>query len=161
MDLLVDVTGGRIKQSDAANVMLVAIAGQESDWRHRRQVGGPARSYWQFEQGGAVAGVMNHSSTGAFARKLFERLDIGEPSLGPWVAPSTRTVYEAMAWHDLLAGGMARLNLWWKPQALPAVGDEAGAWAYYLDTWRPGKPHPEKWPKVYAAAMAAVKPVTT
>ena len=34
-------------QSDArARVLVLAIAGQESAWMYRRQVGGPARSFW-------------------------------------------------------------------------------------------------------------------
>lgn len=158
LDLLVDVTEGRIKRSPEADVLVMAIAGQEGDWRHRRQVGGPARSFWQFEQGGGVAGVMTHSATKAFAAKLFQRLDIGEPSLGAFVQPSTKTVYEAMAWNDLLAVGMTRLNLWWASPPLPAVGDVQGAWSYYLNVWQPGAPHPEVWPEKYAKALAAVKP---
>lgn len=157
LDLLVDVTAGKIKRSPEADVMVMAIAGQEGDWRHRRQVGGPARSFWQFEQGGGVAGVMTHPSTAPHARKLFERLDIGEPSLGAFVPPSQRTVYEAMAWSDLLAVGMTRLNLWWAAPPLPAVGDVEGAWAYYINTWRPGAPHHETWADKYSKARAAVK----
>lgn len=155
LDLLVDITAGKIKRTPEADVIVTAIAGQEGDWRHRRQVGGPARSIWQFEQGGGVAGVMSHPSTAPHAKKLFEYLDIGEPALGPFVQPSTKTVYEAMAWNDLLAAGMARLNLWWAAPPLPAVGDVNGAWAYYINTWRPGAPHPEVWPAKYSAAMAA------
>lgn len=156
LDLLVNITEGKIKRSKEADVMVMAICGQEGDWRHRRQVGGPARGFSQFEQGGGVAGVMTHPATASHAKKLFEYLDIGEPSLGPFVQPSQRTVYEAMAWNDLLHIGMARLNLWWAAPPLPAIGQQDAAWAYYINCWRPGKPHPETWPDKYAKARAAV-----
>ena len=54
--------------------------------------------------------------------------------------------YEAITNNDVLACIFARLLLWTHPQALPKRGDVAGAWAYYLDLWRPGKPHHELWP---------------
>ena len=40
-----------------ARVLLLAIGLQESKFSHRLQIGGPARGYWQFEQGGGVRGV--------------------------------------------------------------------------------------------------------
>jgi len=46
-----------VKSDARARLMLMAIAGQESAWEHRRQIGGPARSFWQFEGGGDVAEV--------------------------------------------------------------------------------------------------------
>jgi hypothetical protein len=39
-----------------------------------------------------------------------------------------------------------------------AIGDADGAWAYYLNTWRPGKPHPETWPALYVQALATTAP---
>ena len=35
--------------SAKARVMLLAIGLQESRFEHRRQIGGPARGFWQFE----------------------------------------------------------------------------------------------------------------
>src|SRR4051794_10226049 len=46
--------------SDRLRVELAAIAGQETGWSARRQVGGPARSYWQMESMGGVHGVLTH-----------------------------------------------------------------------------------------------------
>ncbi len=37
-------------------------------------------------------------------------------------------------------GVFARLLLWTDAKPLPAIGDEQGAWDYYLRNWRPGKP---------------------
>jgi len=64
-----------IPRSDAADIVLVAIAGQEADWRHRYQVlnsgnKGPARGLWQFERGGGVHGVLRHKRTATKARDL-------------------------------------------------------------------------------------------
>lgn len=145
LDLLTDLTG--TPSDERARVLVMAIAGQESEWEHRRQIGGPARSYWQFEQWGAVNGVLSHPASSDRARKVCAALDI--PSDVP-------TVYEAMAWNDRLAVTMARLLLWTDPAPLPGIGSQQAAWDYYLRTWRPGKPHPETWPERYATAMDVV-----
>lgn len=130
-------------QSDArARVLVLAIAGQESAWMYRRQVGGPARSFWQFEKGGGVAGLFNVAR--APLSKICDELAV------PF---DQSAVFEAMAWHDVLAASMARLLLWTDPAQLPAVGDVPAGWAYYLRNWRPGMPHPEAWPARYAKAM--------
>ncbi len=130
---------------DRARVIVLAIAGQESAWKDRRQRGGPARSFWQFEKGGGVAQLFKH--TPDQLRAVCAALSI------PF---DQTTVFEAMAWNDDLAGAMARLLLWTDSRPLPQVGDEAGAWNYYLDNWRPGAPHPEAWPGNYGKALAAI-----
>lgn len=122
-----------------AEKIILAIAGQESAWTHRRQIGGPARSFWQFESGGGVAGVMAHRASAAHAKALCAALAV----------PFDRAVvYEAIAWNDVLALGFARLLLWTHPKPLPA--DRDAAWHYYLDLWRPGNPHPATWPDRWA-----------
>lgn len=134
---------------DKARVLVMAIAGQESAWEHRRQIGGPARSYWQFEKGGGVAGVLRHPASKDKIERLCMPLDI----------PCTvDIVYEAMAWNDRLACCMARLLLWTDPHALPALGARDAAWDYYIRNWRPGLPHPETWPARYGTAMSLVTP---
>ena len=48
-------------ESAEATVMLLAIGLQESRLEHRRQIKGPARSFWQAEKGGGmVHGVLRH-----------------------------------------------------------------------------------------------------
>ncbi len=138
-----------IKSDDRALVMLMTIAGQESLWAHRKQIGGPARSYWQFEKGGGVAGVLQHAATKGAAAAVCKQLDI---------PCDVTTVYEAMAWNDTLAACMARLLLYSDPRALPAVGDQEAGWDYYIRNWRPGMPHPQTWPARYAKAMEIVGP---
>ncbi|MNL86831.1 hypothetical protein D3C87_2157110 [compost metagenome] len=56
----------------------------------------------------------------------------------------------------MLAAGVARLLLWTDPKTLPSIGDVDAAWALYLRTWRPGKPHPQTWPALHALAVAEV-----
>jgi hypothetical protein len=133
----------------AARVLLLAIAGQESGWESRRQIGGPARGFWQFERGGAVRGVLNHPVSTHPAAKLCAALAI---------PADEATVYEALAWSDHLAVGLARLLLLTDPAPLPGIGDEAGGWACYVRNWRPGKPHPDVWPLRHQAAVAAYSP---
>lgn len=121
----------------AARVELVAISGQEADFRHRWQVidparpevRGPARGLWQFERGGGVRGVLVHPQCAAAARQLCSARG---------VVPEAAAVHAALASDDVLAAGFARLLLWSDPSPLPAVGDVGAAWQLYLRTWRPG-----------------------
>ena len=140
-------TWAGVKSDDKALVLLMAISGQESAWQHRKQIGGPARSYWQFEKGGGVAGVLSHAASKTKIAAVCSQLDI---------PCDVVTVYEAMAWNDTLAASMARLLLFTDPRALPAVGDQDAGWEYYIRNWRPGMPHPQAWPGRYAKAMEIV-----
>ncbi len=148
----------------AARVMLLAIGLQESRFEHRRQlVGrpprpeGPAKSFWQGEQGGGmVHGVRLHVATRAHAVALYRARS---------VAATDRAIWDAIEYDDVLAAGLARLLLWSDPFRLPDVGDEAGAWALYLRTWRPGAwdrgttaqraELRQKWAGYYQQAVAA------
>lgn len=134
-----------IPANDDAKVLVMTIAGQESRWKERRQIGGPARSYWQFEQGGGVAGLFRVTPRQLGA--VCASLDI------PY---DDDVVFEAMAWNDTLACAMARLLLWTDEVRLPAVGDKEGAWQCYLRTWRPGMPHRESWDGLYDQSIAAI-----
>lgn len=142
-----------IPYNDNAAIGLIAIAGQESGWHARRQMGVPwhpqeigARGYWQFERYGAVrellVGAMHRQTS-----KLCAALDV--PTL-------IDDVFEAIAWHDLLACGMARLLLWSDPAPLPNVDDEQGWWGYYLRLWCPGMPRPKDWPENFQTARRIV-----
>lgn len=134
--------------SDEARVECLTIAGQESNWQYRKQIGGPARSFWQFEKGGGVAGVLSHGASAAKIKTFCGALLID---------CTTDTVYEAMAWNDFLGAAMARLLLWTDAAALPKLGDVQGGWDYYLRNWRPGAPHPDQWPGHYQKALDLVK----
>ncbi|MFY3980238.1 hypothetical protein ACOTHX_28885 [Achromobacter xylosoxidans] len=137
-----------------ARVMLLAIGLQESRFVHRRQIGGPARGFWQFEKGtrasrGGVWGVYLHpASKGCLAALCRARSVACDPD----------AIYAALEYDDVLAAGLARLLLWTDPKALPPVGDADAGWALYLRTWRPGKPKPDSWPDLYRQAAAEVAP---
>ncbi|AXF52874.1 MAG: hypothetical protein [Bacteriophage sp.] len=145
-----------IKPSKESTVMLLAIGLQESRFVHRRQlVGnppqptGPAKSFWQAEQGGGmVHGVRRHADTSQMAAELCKARK---------VSPNDRSVWDAIENDDVLAAGLARLLLWTDPKRLPALGDAEGAWQLYLRTWRPGKPHRGTWDALYAKALEAVQ----
>ncbi|MGL0786545.1 hypothetical protein ABN182_07700 [Xanthomonas translucens pv. undulosa] len=133
--------------SPPARTLLLAIALQESNLAHRHQVGGPAHGLWQFETGG-VRGVLTHSASQRRARALCDLHGS---------APTVAAVYDALEHDDVLAAGFARLLLWTLPLALPAIGDEQGAWEQYIDAWRPGQPHRDRWASVYPLAVRAVQ----
>ena len=131
-----------------ARVLLLAIGLQESQFLRRAQIGGPARSFWQEEQGGSIHGVLTSPAT---------RLQMRAVCQLRVVAPIESDVYGAVLTDDLLGCAVARLVLWADPNPLPVLGDVAAAWACYdLRAWRPGKPRPHDWPTNYAAALAAV-----
>lgn len=152
--LLVLMEFGGPALSANARRMLLAIAMQESGAglaaRYQNSPAttpGPARGFWQFEQGGGCAGVLQHNASANWARRACELCT---------VQPHAAAVWRALEGHDMLATMFARLLLWTDPAALPAAGQEQVAWAYYLRLWRPGKPHANAWPANWAGASLAV-----
>lgn len=138
-----------IRSDRRAEVMLLAIAGQESGFRARAQViagggKGPARGLWQFERGGGVVGVLQHRATAKAAQTVCDALLVPVDPIN---------VHAALEQNDVLACAFARLLLWTDPGSLP--GEQTAGWQCYLRNWRPGKPHPEVWPARWNAAAAA------
>lgn len=138
--------------SPEARVMLLAIQRQEDPEQKRCQVlnsgrKGPARGLWQFERGGGVLGVMGHPLIRDMARILCDNRMVEFDSLIIWLH---------LEHDDVLAAGFARLLLYTDPRPLPKVDDADEAWAYYVRNWKPGKPHPEKWPDNHEAAKQFV-----
>ena len=130
-----------------AEIMLLAIGLQESRFEHRRQIGGPAVGFFQFERGGGVRGVLTHPTSRNHAAAICRSRGI---------PASASAVYSALEHDDVLAAAFARLLLWTDPTALPNVGAQASAWDLYLRVWRPGKPHPDTWKGLYMQAMEEV-----
>lgn len=137
-------------QAPSATALLLAIGLQESEFAARRQYGGPARSFFQFEQGGGVHGVLTHPATKPHLEAALEALCYPEKT---WTAPHC---YDAIEHNDVLAVIFARLLLWTLPGPMPMRADVEGAWHCYLAAWRPGKPRPEDWPANFAAAWERV-----
>lgn len=135
-----------------ARQMLLAIGLQESRFTHRVQIVdgggiGPARSFWQFERGGGVRGVLTHEHTQALAVAVCKARGVeAEP----------RAVWTAMERDDILGAAFARLLLWSHPASLPGEHDAEAGWHYYMRTWRPGKPHRHTWDAFYTRARRAV-----
>lgn len=134
--------------SRAATSIMLSIGFQESGFSARRQVisividgkkvlspKGAATGWWQFEEGGGVKGVMEHKATSELARSVCHARGV------PF---ARRTVWEALETDDVLAAAFCRLLMWTDSGKLPT--NEADGWAMYARTWRPGKPHPDKWP---------------
>jgi hypothetical protein len=139
---------GRDLGGAQAEMMLLAIAGQESNLQHRFQIHGPARGYWQFERGGGLAGVMSHKATSRIMHDALDELGIGADPEARWAA---------LPYSELLQVTAARCLLLSDPKPLPPLGDAQLAWAYYLRNWRPGKPHSDAWTTHYRAALAATR----
>jgi hypothetical protein len=131
--------------SPEAKALLTAICLQESGFKHRQQVGGPAKGLWQWELP-QVGLVLRHDVVGPLARDVLAALVYTEGS-----SPH-ESIHDAMQHNDILQCAFSRLLLWPDAAPLPKQGDVQGALATYLRVWRPGKPHPEKWPANWAAA---------
>lgn len=125
-------------KSVEATAMLLAIGQQESRWEHRAQIGGPAKSFLQFEQGGGVKGVLSHAATAVIARDAFKALRYPRDMTVP-------DAFNAMQHNDVLALVFGRLLLWTMPQPMPRRDQQAAGWLIYLGAWRPGKAHPQSW----------------
>jgi hypothetical protein len=141
--------------SHQARVMLLAIGLQESRFEHRFQVvqglpgaKGPARGFWQFEQGGGCAGVLRHAASRYWMHSVCKARGC---------EPTPKALWLAIENDDVLAAAAARLLLFTDPKRLPPIGDADGAWQLYTRVWRPGKPHPSTWPDLYARAVGAVQ----
>lgn len=126
-----------------SRALLLKIGLQESKLVHRRQlVGspprptGPAAGLWQFERGGGIKGCMTHPATSGYLRSLCAMANVPFDS---------RAIWEAIQHDDVLAAGLARLNLWWSPRRLPSRHSEQAGWDEYIFCWRPGKPHRITW----------------
>ncbi len=132
--------------SPAARAFLLAIALQETTLSHRRQVQGPARSYFQFERAG-VKGVLKHQRSSQQLQAACAALDL---------KPTVPVIHAAIEYSDVLAVCCARLLLWTLPMPLPLRDDEAGAWRQYLDTWEPGRPRVDAWAANFSQAWAVV-----
>lgn len=139
--------GGPAVSRDAERFLL-AIALQESNATARYQnspaeVPGPARGFWQFESI-AVQEMLTNRLTAVLAKESCERA---------LVVPSRNAVHRAIEGHDRLAVVFARLLVLTLPPPLPTT--EADGWSQYLQAWRPGKPHRERWGSCWQLASAA------
>lgn len=119
-----------------AEAMLLAIGLQESRFTFRRQIGGPARGFWQFELGG-VKGIMQHAATMQPIADALEALRFG--TLRP------EELHAVLETNDTLAAVCARCLLYTLPKEMPARDQPRLGWNLYIDGWRPGRPHLDTW----------------
>lgn len=140
-----------------ARVMLLAIGLQESRFQHRRQLIkkggellplGPATGYWQFERGGGCRGIVDHPASRYWAYRICSTRE---------VAFTATAIWRALERDDVLAAAAARLLLFTDPRRLPELGDEKGSLNCYHRIWRPGKPHPDTWPGLYAQVLSTLE----
>lgn len=118
-----------------ARVMLLTIGMQESRFKHRKQIGGPAHGVYQFEQGGGVRGVLNHRWTKPLVTGILAIRGV-----------KPEECYDCIVNDDALATVFARLLLYTDPDPLPSLAsDPDESWQVYTDLWRPGKPKRNSW----------------
>lgn len=153
---------GRRMDEPQRLVLALAIAIEETSLDHRRQVlkggrYGKGRSWWQNEGGSqaSIGRLMNHPTLSRPLKQLCIEQTI------PWDLAS---IYEAVAWHDLLAAVIALLLIFSDAQPVPDVTDEYGMWGYYwrcwqpgaYRNWKPGDPQGERWHDAHRRALNAV-----
>lgn len=135
--------------SQESVALLVAIALQESGLKHRRQVGGPALGFLQWELP-QIGLVLRHPVVAPLARRVLSEL-IYDPG-----DPPHEHIHAAMEHNDILQCAFSRLLLWPDAAPLPKRGDVQGSLATYLRIWRPGRPRAETWPSNYVRAWNAL-----
>lgn len=123
------------------------IGMQESRMEHRRQIGGPAHGFFQFELGG-VRGVLRHKASQPLIEAVLDSLGYDHFS---------DTSYEAIVNNDILAVAYARCLLYTLPDSLPGKVEPDKAWGQYVSAWRPGKPHRSSWDAFYLEAWIAAE----
>jgi hypothetical protein len=141
LDFLSSIQGAPPPTDDVRRFLL-CVALQESgpklDARYQGSPStspGPARGWWQFEQGGGVAGVLQHQASQALAQQACTALD---------VVAQPAAVWRALEGNDLLSCSFARLLMWTDPPPVPNTED--AAWDCYAKRlWRPGAPHRDAW----------------
>lgn len=133
-----------------ATAMLLAIGLQESGFRHRRQINGPARGFWQFERGGGVRGILTHDKTRPLLDRALRELKF-DAAIGLEAA-----CHNLIEVNDVVAAVFARLLLSTVLQRLPQRGEAQLAWEQYVEAWRPGKPHRDTWDAYYEHAWSLV-----
>ena len=137
-----------IPASTEEQVMLMAIAGQESNWTDRRQAhNGPASSFWQFERTG-ILGLMRDDETSKWVAVICGLSGVALQSTAIWRFMGTPE-------GDTFSCAMGRLLLWTDPMRLPK--NEQDAWLGYYRLWRPGAPDRARWAVRYPEAVAAVQ----
>lgn len=129
-----------------AKAMMFAIPMQESRWDERRQIGGPARGFPQFELAG-IKGVLNHKASQPLIRAVLDRLDYDY---------KPETSYVAIEHNDVLAVAYMRCLLWTVPDPLPGRAEPEEGYAQYIEAWRPGKPRRATWDEFFNAAWKIV-----
>jgi hypothetical protein len=125
-----------------ACAFILAICLQESELKSRRQIGGPARGYAQFELSG-IRGILAHPKTTLLARTICFFLDVPVMDV---------VILRAMEYNDILTSAFSRLLIWTHPDRLPKEGESELAWKQYLELWRPGKPRIEPWASNFSKA---------
>jgi hypothetical protein len=144
--------------SPEASAMILAIGLQESGFMHRRQLIGANRNWWQSLRGPAtgffqfetigIRGVLEHHTTGPLARSVLQMF--GYPT------DDVATIHRALVHNDILATAFARLALFRLPDRLPSSVEHHKGWEQYIEAWRPGKPHPERWGENFNRAWSIV-----
>lgn len=133
---------------------LLAIALQETALDYRAQLGdGPARSFYQFEQGNEANGLIGLLLSEKAHPTAYEMTTM----LGyKW---NFDYLYKAIEFADDLATVYARLLLHTDPRQLKV--DEEWMWQIYYDCWRPGKPSRDRWKTSWRTAVNTFVGVAT
>jgi hypothetical protein len=129
--------------SVAAKRMLLATAFVESGLRNRRQIGnGTAKSFWMFERVTIQhLLVTTHNHVGSILRKACNFHNCAIDSI---------QIHSCIEGHDDLAVILARLLMHSKDYPIPL--SQKDSYNYYIRTWKPGRPRPERWDAAYTLA---------
>ncbi len=125
---------------EAEKLLLMIAAHESAGFRYRKQVGGPALSYFQIEPDTLDDLYNNYLVYRADKQALLDRF---------W--PEHMKYLDALEKVDAYACAAARLILWRVQEPLPEVGDDAGMARYAKRYWntQAGKATAEKYLEDY------------
>ncbi|UXY51647.1 hypothetical protein [Pseudomonas tohonis] len=135
--------------SPEAQLMLLAIALQESGLEKRPLAEGGPHSYWR---SGSPDEMVHFVLRCPVTRDLAVTVCDARQ-----VPPVDERVRAALEHDDVLAAAFARLLLWTDPALLPRIDEVDAGHDLYMRTWRTPDPRPELWPEHHARAAQVVR----
>jgi hypothetical protein len=133
----------QLPDNRSVRVMLMAVAGLESDWSNRDGGG-----LFKIDLG-CVNGLLAHADTEVLLDAALDEFGI--------IDKTPQHLFDLLGndQGDILCLAMARLVLWSDPDPFPAYDDQASMFAYYQSHWF-GLGAATRWPDVYGQSLAAV-----
>jgi len=140
----------QLPRNRGVEVLMMSIAGTESNWTDRVQIpSGAAHGLFQMQLNTIEEIMANPAS-----KALFE-LGMDDFGINNRTAEHLFGIIATIQ-GDHMAVFLARLDLWCNPHPIPFADEEELLFAYYRDTWRPAHADRHRFALRYAQALPVV-----